>query len=100
MKGVFKGMIRGSTSGQSGIKNLPFSAKVGSSVPGWGAKIFHVLRQKKKKGKQNIQQKQYFNKFHKDFKNGPHWEKKKAGLGTLRYLEVLDSVKCYKNTIG
>ena len=25
---------------------------------------------------------------------------KKTGLGTLRYLEVLDSVKCFKNTRG
>ena len=35
-------------------------------IPDWGAKIWQVLWQKK----QNIKQKQYGNKFNKDFKNG------------------------------
>ena len=41
------------------------------SIPGWGAKIPHALRLKKK---QNIfKKRQYYNKFNKDFlKNGPH----------------------------
>ena len=47
-------------------------AGVGLS-PGWGANIPHASKPKKKKN-QNIKRKQYcfFNKFNKDFKNGPH----------------------------
>ena len=36
------------------------------SIPGWGAKIPHASWPKN----QNIKQKQYCNKFNKDFKNG------------------------------
>ena len=39
----------------------------------WGAKIQHASGPKA----QNIKQKQYGNKFNKDFKNGPHFKKKK-----------------------
>ena len=38
-----------------------------SLIPGPGDKIPHVSQPKK----QNIKQKQYCNKFNKDFKNGP-----------------------------
>ena len=38
------------------------------SIPGRGAKIPHVSGPKN----QNIKQKQYCNKFNKDFKNDPH----------------------------
>ena len=38
------------------------------SIPVGGAKIPHALWPKKK----DIKQKQYYNKFNKDFKNGPH----------------------------
>ena len=38
------------------------------SIPGQGAKIPHASWPKN----QNIKQKQYCNKFNKDFKNGPH----------------------------
>ena len=38
------------------------------SIPGQGVKIPHALGPKS----QNIKQKQYCNKFNKDFKNGPH----------------------------
>ena len=38
------------------------------SIPGQGAKIPHASQQKD----QNIKQKQYYNKFNKDFKNDPH----------------------------
>ena len=37
-------------------------------IPGQGAKIPHASGPKN----QNIKQKQYCNKFNKDFKNGPH----------------------------
>ena len=40
-------------------------------IPGQGAKIPHASRPKN----QNVKQKQYHNKFSKDFKNGPHQKK-------------------------
>ena len=43
------------------------------SIPGRGAKIPHALQPKN----QNIKQKQYCNKFNKNFKNGPHKKKSK-----------------------
>ena len=43
-------------------------------IPGQGAKIPHASRPKN----QNIKQKQYCNKFNKDFKNGPQPKKKKT----------------------
>ena len=59
------------------------------SIPGQGVKIPHSSWPKK----QNIKQKQYCNKFNKDFKNNPHQKKKKtkwplkkkwrSGLGTI-----------------
>ena len=36
-------------------------------IPGWEAKIPHAL------GSKNIKQKQYCNKFNKDFNNGQHF---------------------------
>ena len=42
------------------------------SIPGQGAKIAHASRPKT----QNLKQKQYCNKFKKDFKNGPYQKKK------------------------
>ena len=48
----------------------PSSSNEGGAglIPGQGAKIPHALRPKN----QNVKQKQYCNKFNKDFKNGPH----------------------------
>ena len=54
------------------VKTSPSSAGGEGSIPGWGAKIPHALWPKN----QNIKQKQYINKFNKDFKNGPHQKKK------------------------
>ena len=42
------------------------------SVSGWGAKMPHASWAKN----QNLKQKQYCNKFSKDFKNGSHKKKK------------------------
>ena len=42
------------------------------SISSWGAKMPHASWPKN----QNIKQKQYCNKFSKDFKNGPHQKKK------------------------
>ena len=53
------------------VENLPANAGDTGSIPGWGAKIPHASGPKK----QNIKQKQYCNKFNKDFKNGPHQKK-------------------------
>jgi len=46
------------------IKTLPSRAGGVGLTPGWGAKTPHVLWPKN----QNIKQKQYCNKFNKDFK--------------------------------
>ena len=45
-----------------------FPAEGMASIPGQGVKIPHASRPKN----QNIKQKQYCNRFNKDFKNGPH----------------------------
>ena len=51
------------------VKTLPFNAGDTGLNPGWGAKIPAGLVAKNPKHKK---QKQYCNKFKKDFKNGPH----------------------------
>ena len=50
----------------------PSSSNTGGagSIPGQEAKIPHALQPKS----QNIKQKQYCNKFNKDFKKDPHQE--------------------------
>ena len=55
------------------VKTSPSSAVGACSIPGWGIKIPHASWPKN----QNIKQKQYCDKFNKDFKNGPHQKKKK-----------------------
>ena len=50
------------------VKILPSNAGSTGSIPGRGAKFTHALWSKKR----NIKQKQYCNKFNKNFKNGPH----------------------------
>ena len=50
------------------IKTLPSNEGGAGSIPGQGAKIPYASGTEK----QNIKQKQYCNKFNKDFKNGPH----------------------------
>ena len=49
------------------IRTSPSNAGSMSRIPGWGAKIPHTSWLKN----QNIKQKQYCNKFNKDFKNSP-----------------------------
>ena len=60
------------------VKTSPSGAEGVGSISGRGAKIPHALWPKN----QNIKQKQYCNRFNKDFKNGPHQKilkkKKKA----------------------
>ena len=56
------------------VKTSPSNAGGQGLIPGQGAKIPHALGPKN----QNIKQKQYYNKFNKDFKNGPHQKRKKS----------------------
>ena len=53
------------------VKTSPSNAGGVGSIPGWGAEIPHASWPKN----QNIKQKQYCNKFNKDFKNGPRQKK-------------------------
>ena len=55
------------------VKISPSNAGVAGSIPGSGAEIPPATWPKI----QNIKQKQYCNKFSKDFSNGPHQKKKK-----------------------
>ena len=50
------------------VKTLPSDAEGVGLIPGWGAEITHALGPKN----QNIKQKQYCNKFNKNFKNSPY----------------------------
>ena len=63
-------------SGGPMVKTLPSNADGAGSIPGQGTRILHALwlqKNKKQKTKKNtIKQKQYFNKFNKDFKHGSH----------------------------
>ena len=54
------------------VKTLPSNAGDVGWIPGPGGKIPHGSGPKN----QNIKQKQYCNKFNKDFKNGPHQRNK------------------------
>ena len=79
------------------VKTLPSNAGGVGSIPGWGARIPQASRPKSK----SIKQKQYCNKFNKDFKTGPHQQiiKRKitscrgccSGLETPQALQVNDS---------
>ena len=61
---------------------LPSKAGGAALITGWGVKVSHALWPKE----QNIKQKQYCNKFNKDFKNGSHKEiKKKKWRHELEY---------------
>ena len=69
------------------VKTLPSNAGAAGLIPGQGAKIPRAWGPKN----QNIKQKQYCNKFSKDFKNGPHQkifrkeeDKENVSLGVLR----------------
>ena len=46
---------------------------------------------KQTKNPQNIKQKQYCNKFNKDFKNGPHQHKKEEGVEITNVSTQLDA---------
>ena len=54
------------------VKTSPSKARSAGSIPAQGAKIPGALWQKKTK---MLRQKEYCNKFNKDFKNGPYPKK-------------------------
>ena len=62
------------------VKTLPSDAEGVGLIPGWGAEIPHALGPKN----QNIKQKQYCNKFNKNFKNGPHQQNLKKKERSFR----------------
>ena len=71
VKCVVKNHMVGDFPGGPVVKTSPSNAGGVGSTPGQGAKIPLTLQPKN----QNIKQKQYCNKFNKDFKNGPHQKK-------------------------
>ena len=66
------------------VKNSPSNAVGAGLIPGQGAKIPYASRPKSQKKKQ----KEYCNKFNKDFKNGPHQKKKKKIRGTMIKIHI------------
>ena len=54
------------------VRTLPSNVGGAGSIPGQGVKIPYASKPKN----QNIKQKQYCNKFNKDFKNCPHQKMK------------------------
>ena len=70
------------------VKTSPSDARGAGSIPGQGARIPYALRLEN----QNIKQKQYSNKFNKDFKNGPH---QKNIFKKLRELFIAQVVLCW-----
>ena len=69
-KGDFPGgpLVGTLPSGAGGVGSIPGP---GAKIPHPGAKIPHASWPKN----QGIEQRQYCNKFYKDFKNGPHQKK-------------------------
>ena len=75
--GTFKIRQPGDFPGCPKVKTPPSDAEGASSIPGWRAKIPQASWPKD----QNVKQKQHYNKFNKDFNNGPcqktkYWKKK------------------------
>ena len=64
-----QGVILRNPPGGPAVKALPSKAGGTGLIPTQGAKIPHASWPKTKK--KNIKEKQYCNKFNKDFKNGP-----------------------------
>ena len=64
----FKKPASGDVPGGPVVKTSPSNAGGAGSIPGRGAKVPPASRPKN----QNIKQKQYCNKFNKDFKNRRH----------------------------
>ena len=74
------------------VRTLPSNAGGESSIPDQAAKTSHVLQTKT----HNIKQKQYYNKFSKDFQNCPHQKilkektaKKKTPCCLLWFIHIV-----------
>ena len=74
------------------VKTLPSNAGGAGSIPGRGAKIPHASQPRN----QNIKQKQYCNKFNKDFKNGPHQKNLKKNQNLKEKINKIkrNKIKC------
>ena len=75
------------------VRTLPSNAGGVGSIPGWGANIPHVSWPKN----YNMKQKQYCNKFNKDFKSGPHGKKNLKKKLIKTRLCQMHSVTCHLN---
>jgi len=71
--------LYGDFSGCPVVKTLSYNAGSAGSISGRGAEIPHASRPEN----QNIKQKQFCNKFNKDFENGPHQKKKNLKKNTM-----------------
>ena len=73
------------------VKTLPSNPRGAGSTPGRGAKISQAAWPKI----QNIRQKQYFNRFNKDFSNDPLKKKifRKETLFSSNRVKILNSSK-------
>ena len=70
--------MEGDFPGSSVAKTLPSNVGDAGLIPGWGTKIPHASWPKN----QNMKQKQYCNKFNKDFKK---WSTSKKNLKKIRH---------------
>ena len=85
---ILNELTLGDFPGSPVVKTLPSNARGVDLICGHRVRILHALMAKKKKKKKNKLQKQYCNKFNKDFKNGPH--QKKSFLKMNQLLELLN----------
>ena len=76
---------------QPSDKDFIFHAEATGSIPSLGAEIPHVLQPKN----ENIKERQHGNKFRKDFKNGPHQEKRNF-LKTEYLLSNKERIHCLR----
>ena len=75
-------MVKTSPSNALGVGSIPSYRELRSLMP-------------RSQNNQNIKQKQYYDKFNKDFKNGPHQEnlKKKNSLSPVFHTNSLSLIK-------
>ena len=86
---------RGDFPGGPVVKTSPSNAEGMGSIPGQGAKIPHASQPKK----QNIKQKQHYNKFNKDFEDGPHQNNLKKNTGIPNHIHMVTIKKIEKQNV-
>ena len=75
------------------VRTSPSNAGGASSIPGEGARTLHALWSKN----QNLKQKQYCNKFNKDFDNGLYQQNLEIREGSQGlWCSVLLMISCFK----